>query len=400
MVAWRLSVTAPDGHVTPIVTGPFDVGCGLYDSNWVKRIVLVPPGGRLRVGTMDLSSFARAGARHRWLSGSLEARVEYQYNAIPSRPSQSEEAPPEVAKRFGALAGVAPFRMESNSVTVELVPPSVSADEIERELSLEIELENDGHFFAWELPRGRAWLGNVSSRSHRIVHPGFSGLGLCTPGHSLTGPLDCAESLELGPGERLEVSLASYMRYREWRAQKEHGLELVYAWGGRPGFWGGRPVPFDPENPDLPERCRAMADVPPFELRTRAFRIVMESPLIVELVPLAPVPSGRRYRLSEVLRLELRNEGEKPIELASQDAPLEVNLEAPDGWPHRFELSRMLVLPPHGELELTSDPELGIDAWSVNENSGAVRQDHGSASLQRKGWLQPVRSEPVKFELQ
>jgi len=292
-----------------------------------------------------------------------------------------------VAKRFGALAGVAPFQMESNSVTVELVPPDVSAEEIERELTLEIELENDGHFFAWEVPRGRAWLRNVSSRSHRIA----GGLVL-DPGLLMCGGLDCAGSLELGPGEGLEFPLEC-LRYHEWRTRSEHDLELVFE-------CGRRAVPFDPDDADPPEGCRAMAEVPPFELRTGAFRIVMESPLVLELVPLAAVPSRRRYRLSEVLRLELRNEGAEPIELASPDAPLEVGLHAPDGWTHRFEVSRGLVVPPRGELELTLDPELGIDAWNMDESSGARRQEKGEAYLQRKGWARPVMSRQAKFELQ
>ncbi|NOT29865.1 MAG: hypothetical protein HOP15_05380 [Planctomycetes bacterium] len=278
-------------------------------------------------------------------------------------------------------------------MTIELVPPSVSSQEIEREFTLEVELENEGRFFAWELLRGRAWIRNVASRSHRIVHPGLASLGLVGPGGwpSRGSWSDCRETLELGPGERVDVPLARTLGAHDWRARSEHDLELVHV-------WNGRIEQFDPEKPDLPAGYGAMADVPTFELRTRAFRIVMESPLTVELVPLAPVPSGRRYRLSEILRLELRNVSDKPVELASSEAPLEIEVFAPDSH-HRFKVSRVLVLPAHGELELTSDPELGIDAWSENERIGARPRNKGQAYLRRKGWVHPVSSRPVKFDL-
>ncbi|NOT29866.1 MAG: hypothetical protein HOP15_05385 [Planctomycetes bacterium] len=93
--------------MTPFEARSFS-DCGVYDSNWVGRIVVVPPGGRQRILARDLSSFVGADQRHSWLSGSLAVRLEYEYKARPSRPRPWEDEPLEEEERFGAFAGSRP----------------------------------------------------------------------------------------------------------------------------------------------------------------------------------------------------------------------------------------------------------------------------------------------------
>jgi hypothetical protein len=359
--------------------------CGNYDSNWVGGILVVPAGGRQRILIRDLREIVRTGpARHRWLSGKAELRLEYEYKGRPSRATQWECEPREKEKRFGAFARVAPFRMQSNAVMFELVPPAVGPDELEWDLVIELELQNDGHFFSWELPRGRARIRNVSAHNHRIARPGKGCLGLVPPGSWVPGweSRDWRDAtLELGPGEELVVPVEP--SYIDDPLQNEYTLELAYCW------IGGEPTLANAE----------LAEVPPFELRTGGRRIVRESPLVVELVPVAPVPGGRRYRLTEILELVLRNTGDAPLELASADEPLRIDLYPPDGSVRTFEISKPLVLPPHSERNLIADPELGIDGWSYDTSNGAVPRPRGEAAVQREGWVRALSSRQVTFEL-
>src|SRR5262245_28366417 len=132
--------TGPDGRSTAL---PNPVSfCGNYDSNWVAGILSVRPGGRERILSIDIHDLLGTGpgpgGRER--AGSVDLGLEYVYEARPSRPSQWGAEPADQAARFGALAGVAPFRLTSDCLHLELVPPPVDARDIERDLVLELEL--------------------------------------------------------------------------------------------------------------------------------------------------------------------------------------------------------------------------------------------------------------------
>ena len=403
-LAWRGTVTTADGKSNPIPTGAHAARCGNYASNWVAGILAVPPGERLRLFDKDIHDLFRTATwQHPWnLQGSVELRLEYEYRAQPSRPSQWEPTPAAEELRFGAFSGVAPFKMTSGPVVLELLPCPVSAEELERDLVLEVEIENGGRFFAWEPLRGRARLRNVSTRTHPVLHPergariGFTLASRLDYPHGWMGAPPYGP--DLAPGEALEIPLESVflrltcIKPSELWVTGSHSLRLVYV-------WDGDPVIQDYERIDLPAGYGPMADVPPFMLLSSEVQIEVVNPLVVELVPRAPVPLDRRYRLSEVLALVLRNAGEESLELASTEAPLGIDLCAPDGWCHSFEIARPLVLPPHAELELTSDPDLGIDAWRVDESVGVQPRNRGEASVRRKGWSGSVQSRQVAFEL-
>lgn len=379
--------TWPDGRTAPLVSAEAG-SCGMYDSNWVHRIVEVPPGGRERITAGGLAGRLLADPER---PDTFELRLEYGFHATPSRPMGQAEVPLEEDGRFGALAGVAPFRLVSNAVTLEVVPPSLRSQELERELSVEVELVDDGRFLAWEEPRGRARLRNDSTRTQRIPHPDGC-MGLVRRGGPLATGWSPEHTLELRAGETLEFPLEKAMLGRDWREHAETTLELVYR-------WDARPAGLNHDAPDVIAAYGPLGDLPPFELRSRPCQTRRLSPLTVELVPLAPVPAKRRYPLSQLFALLLRNTGDRELELASPENPLHVQIHLPDSQSHYVDVAHTLVLPPHAEHDLTADPELG-NAWIHDRSTGIEPTRIGRASVSRAGWYRPVESREVEFEFE
>jgi len=383
-LAWRGTLTNSDGTSSVLPTGAAHAGCGLHSTSWVQNILSVPPGGREKLFVGGLNGlFAREQ------SGTIDVQLEYTYRGRPSLPSP----PTDELQRFGALAGVAPFRLQSNELRVELLPPAISGSELVRDFSIEVELENEGRFAEFGIPHGRALLRNVSNRTHRIVHPTAAGIvGLARPdGWPSTrrfGPDFREQPLDLGPGARVEIEFDELLCLHPWWMGPTHDLQLAYVWSG---------LPADQALFERDPRAAYghMADVPPFVVRSSTFRIEITKPLVLEIVPRAPLPKAGSYALSDVLGLRLRNVGEVSISLSDAKAPLEATVHTPDGWLHFLDFSGEFALPAHAEIDLF---RLDANVRSVETGVPPRANELAGASIKRAVWTRPVGALQVALE--
>lgn len=116
-VGWRephVFVTAArvraDGTEEPVPPGRYG-RCGLFDADWPKDVVGVPPGGKLRLGPYH--PFAELQQ-----PGRVRLRAHYAYSA--GHRTRAGLPPPE---RLGRMRGVPPFDLVSAPFEVEVVRP-------------------------------------------------------------------------------------------------------------------------------------------------------------------------------------------------------------------------------------------------------------------------------------
>ncbi len=103
----------PDGKMVELKREPYG-RCGLYDGEWVKRVVTLKPGDSIPVHWYNLVPFDLQE------EGTVTMRVHYRY---AGRQSHKDVTKAEPAADRGGMGDVPPFEVVSDPIRVEVVRP-------------------------------------------------------------------------------------------------------------------------------------------------------------------------------------------------------------------------------------------------------------------------------------